>query len=107
MAHPLGYRRHQAVEQNLLRAGPDRNLVEPVVEIIVALELKPRGLPHLKQAIDWCIADLICVHAGDRRGLGVIRCREVGFARCQFDDVVAFCNQIADPCRGDLARRLV
>ena len=89
--------RHQRVVHDLLAAVGDHDLVQRIIEIVVALEL----------ALDRLLERLLAVHrrilgvAGQRRLVrrldGVRRRREVRLARRQADDLDALGAQVAHP----------
>ena len=87
--------RHQRVVHDLLAAVGDHDLLQRIVEIVVALEL---ALDRLLQGLDAVLRRILGL-AGQgrlvRRLDGVRRRREVGLARREADDLHALGAQLA------------
>ncbi len=82
-------RRHQRVEDGVLAADVDRDLVEPVVERVVTAELGAHGFLAGDRAVDDRVLRLAAADRGDRRFLDELGRIEIGLAGTQADDVAA------------------
>ena len=100
-------RRRHRVEDRLLAADVDGDLVEPVVEAVVASELGlDRGL-QFGRAVDLGVFGLATTDRRDGGILDEIGGIEVGLARAEADDVAALALQLRRLVGdGDRRRRL-
>ena len=91
-------RRHQRVVDDLLAAGADADLVGPVVEAVLARELRDHRRLQLGRAVDRGVLGLAGMDRGDRRCLDVVRRVEIRLASPEADHV--------PPCRLQLTRQI-
>ena len=81
--------REAQVEEALLRARTDQDLLALVAEMIVAREFGADGILQFGRAADIGVAGVSLADGGDTR-LGDVRGRiEIGLARRQTDDVAS------------------
>ena len=86
--------RQREVEETLLAAAGNQDLLRRVVQPVVALELRDDGLFERRRAADGGVFGEALVDRADRRVLDMLRCIEIRFARAQPDDVFAFRFQL-------------
>jgi hypothetical protein len=85
---------HAQVEQRLLGAGGDQDLVALVGEAIVALELGDDRVFEFRHAVGIGVAREAALDGGDSGRTDVGRRVEVGFSHRQADHVLAFALQL-------------
>src|SRR3546814_1946200 len=89
-------RRDERVEQSMLAADVDRNLVEPEIEAVVAAELAADRVLQRDRSVNERIFGLAVPDCLDRRFLDEIGGVEIGLARADADDIDAFGFQLGD-----------
>src|SRR5262249_49167891 len=96
---------HDRVEDDLLAAVPGHDLIQCVVEAILALELGADRRLQLGCPIDVGVLGFLAAHCGRRRLLDVARRLEVRFAQGQSDRVAPGRRERPDALRARVARR--
>ena len=86
--------RHQGVVEHLLAARPDRDLVERVVEPVLAPELALDRLLQLRRAVDRGVLGLAPPDRLDRGRLDVLGRVEVRLPGAQADHVAPLCLEL-------------
>src|SRR5581483_3395787 len=100
-------RRHERVVEHLLAAGADGDLVDTVVEVVLALELADDRRLQFRNAVDGGVLGLAVADRLDRGFLDVVRGVEIGLAGAEADHVAAGRFQLARLVGdGDRGRRL-
>ena len=92
--------RHHRVENNLLAAGADHDLIGAVFERVLALKFAARGLFEFGYAVDGRILGFIARQRLMDRALHMLRRVEIGLADSKRDDIAALCTQLTGVLRG-------
>ena len=88
--------REARVVAGLLRAARDQHLLGPVVEPVVALELRDDGVLQQPGAVDRRVLRVVARERVASRSFDVLRRREVRLADAEHDDVAPL---LAQPLR--------
>src|SRR5690606_26213419 len=91
--------------QHLLAAGADRDLLDRILQVVVALELRTDGLAQRDRARDRRVLRLAAIDRGLRRVLDVARRVEIRLARAEADDFDAGRLHLGDLAGQRIGRR--